>query len=75
VFDFLQAMGGVLDVGWAHKGIVKSGHYCTAQGIIQQIGEVGVALITLVRLPFIIMSFGLRPTDVHFVSFLPSTLS
>jgi len=47
VFDFLQAMGGVLDVGWAHKGIVMTGPYCTAQGIIQQIGEVGVALITL----------------------------
>jgi hypothetical protein len=75
VFDFLQAMGGVLDVRWAHNGIVNSGHYCTAQGIIQQIGEVGVALITLVRLIFMIMSFGLRPTDVHFASFLPSTLS
>ncbi|KAI0264051.1 hypothetical protein BGY98DRAFT_1181975 [Russula aff. rugulosa BPL654] len=47
VFDFLQAMGGVLDVRWAHNGIVTTGHYCTAQGIIQQIGEVGVALITL----------------------------
>jgi hypothetical protein len=40
VFDFLQAMGIVLDVRWAHNGIVTTGHYCTAQGIIQQIGEV-----------------------------------
>ncbi|KAI0276665.1 hypothetical protein BGY98DRAFT_695000 [Russula aff. rugulosa BPL654] len=46
VFDFWQAMGGVLDVRWAHNGIVTTGHYCTAQGVIQQIGEVGVALIT-----------------------------
>ena len=75
MFDFLQAMGGVLDVRWAHNGIVTTGHYCTAQGIIQQIGEVGVALITLVRLIFITMPFGLRSADVHFASFLPSTLS
>jgi hypothetical protein len=68
-------MGGVLDIRWAHNGIVTTGHFCTAQGIIQQIGEVGVALITLVRLTFIIMSLGLRPIDVHFASFLPSTLS
>ncbi|KAI0297087.1 hypothetical protein BC826DRAFT_1002129 [Russula brevipes] len=47
-FDILQAMGGILDVRWAHNGIVTTGHYCTAQGIIQQIGELGVALITLI---------------------------
>jgi hypothetical protein len=47
VFDFVQGMGGVLDVRWAHNGIVTTGHYCTAQGIVQQIGELGVALITL----------------------------
>jgi hypothetical protein len=50
VFDFVQGMGGVLDVRWAHNGIVTTGHYCTAQGIVQQIGELGVALITLVCL-------------------------
>jgi hypothetical protein len=47
VFDFLQAMGGVFNIRWAHNGIVTTGHYCTAQGIVQQIGELGVALITL----------------------------
>ena len=41
-------MGGILDVRWAHNGIVTVGPYCTAQGVIQQIGELGVALITLV---------------------------
>ena len=45
----MQALGGILDVRWAHNGIVTTGEYCTAQGIIQQIGELGVALITLVR--------------------------
>jgi hypothetical protein len=48
VFDSLQAMGGILDVRWAHNGIVTVGPYCTAQGIIQQVGELGVALITLI---------------------------
>ena len=48
VYDVLQAIGGILDVRWAHDGIVTVGHYCTAQGVIQQIGELGVALITLV---------------------------
>jgi hypothetical protein len=66
VFDFLQAMGGALDVQWAHNGIVTTGHYCTAQGIIQQIGEVGVALITLVRLPFIRYVFR---TETHRCAF------
>ncbi|KAI9442147.1 hypothetical protein H4582DRAFT_1926706 [Lactarius indigo] len=47
-YDILQALGGILDVRWAHNGIVTMGPYCTAQGIIQQSGELGVALITLV---------------------------
>jgi hypothetical protein len=48
IYDIMQAMGGILDVRWVHNGIVTTGSYCTAQGIIQQIGELGVALITLV---------------------------
>ncbi|KAF8258920.1 hypothetical protein EI94DRAFT_1618955 [Lactarius quietus] len=48
VYDVLQALGGVLNIRWAHNGIVTTGSYCTAQGIIQQIGELGVALITLI---------------------------
>jgi len=47
VFDILQATGGILNIRWAHNGIVTTGHYCTAQGIVAQIGELGVPLITL----------------------------
>ncbi|KAI9463568.1 hypothetical protein BJY52DRAFT_1184588 [Lactarius psammicola] len=47
-YDILQALGGILDVRWAHNGIVTAGPYCTAQGVIQQIGELGVALFTLI---------------------------
>ncbi|KAF8502226.1 hypothetical protein F5888DRAFT_1918935 [Russula emetica] len=47
VFDFLQAMGGIFNVRWAHNGIVTTGHYCTVQGLVAQTGQLGVALITL----------------------------
>ncbi|KAI0276641.1 hypothetical protein BGY98DRAFT_694186 [Russula aff. rugulosa BPL654] len=47
VFDILQAIGGIFNIRWAHNGIVTIGPYCTAQGVIAQIGELGVALITL----------------------------
>jgi hypothetical protein len=40
----------MLNIRWAHNGIVTTGPYCTAQGIVEQIGELGVALIILVCL-------------------------
>ncbi|KAI0276631.1 hypothetical protein BGY98DRAFT_1097988 [Russula aff. rugulosa BPL654] len=46
-FDILQGIGGTLSIRWAHNGIVTTGPFCTVQGIIEQIGELGVALITL----------------------------
>ncbi len=36
-------------IKWAHDGIVTTGSYCTAQGLVEQVGDLGVALITLVR--------------------------
>ena len=48
VYDFLQAIGGILNIRWAHDGIITRGPYCTAQGIVKQMGALGVALITLV---------------------------
>ncbi|KAN0105262.1 hypothetical protein V8E52_011201 [Russula decolorans] len=47
VFDLLQAIGGILSIRWAHNGIVTTGPYCTVQGLVQQTGELGVGLITL----------------------------
>ena len=43
-------MGGVLNIRWAHDGIVTTGQYCAAQVLVKQIGMLGVAMITLVRL-------------------------
>jgi hypothetical protein len=44
-------MGGILDVRWAHNGAATVGPYYTAQGIVQQIGQLWVALINLVCFP------------------------
>jgi len=46
-FDLLQAVGGILSVKWAHDGIVTTGSYCSAQGIIKQISALGTSLIAL----------------------------
>jgi hypothetical protein len=44
------ASGGMINIRWAHNGIVTTGFYCTAQGLVEQIGDLGVALIFLVCL-------------------------
>jgi len=46
-FDIWQAIGGLLNIWWVHIGIVASGPYCTAQGVFQQFGGVGVGLCML----------------------------
>jgi hypothetical protein len=48
LFDFIHAVGGVLNVRWADDGRVAMGPYCVTQGIIKQIGTLGAALTTLV---------------------------
>ena len=55
----MQAIGGVLNIKWANDGIVTTGYYCTAQGVVAQIGELGVALIIFVCL--LLMSLRARP--------------
>ncbi|TFK53707.1 hypothetical protein OE88DRAFT_1655967 [Heliocybe sulcata] len=47
-FELFQALGGITSIEWVRTGIVRTGSYCTAQGILQQIGEMGVAMSTLV---------------------------
>jgi hypothetical protein len=48
VFDLIMALGRITDIKWVGLGKVYTGGYCTAQGILQQIGETGVALVTTV---------------------------
>jgi len=47
VADLVQALGAVMDVHWVHAGKVEVGVYCTAQGVVQQLGETSVAITTL----------------------------
>ncbi|KAJ7282868.1 hypothetical protein C8J57DRAFT_53677 [Mycena rebaudengoi] len=47
VADLVQAIGAVMDVRWVHSGHVEAGAFCTAQGVVQQIGETAVAITTL----------------------------
>jgi len=43
-----MALGRVTSIKWVQEGRVFQGNYCTAQGIIQQFGETGSAMVTTV---------------------------
>jgi len=66
----LQALGGILNIKWVHNGIVTTGPYCTAQGLVAQIGELGVALILLLlavhTFVSIVFQVGLKARGVAF---------
>ncbi|KIM88402.1 hypothetical protein PILCRDRAFT_256026 [Piloderma croceum F 1598] len=42
-----MSLGRVTDIKWIYQGKVQTGGFCTAQGVIQQLGETGSALTTL----------------------------
>ncbi|KAE9408212.1 hypothetical protein BT96DRAFT_26796 [Gymnopus androsaceus JB14] len=67
VFDLIQAIGGIIDVKWVAEAGVTEGALCTAQGILKQMGDVGVALSWvsnrcdfLTAVLMVILSVGLR---------------
>jgi hypothetical protein len=45
--EVIQGLGHALSTKWVIEGEVNVGTFCTAQGALQQLGEVGVALATL----------------------------
>lgn len=45
--EVIQGLGHAISMKWVIEGQVKTGTFCTSQGVIQQLGEVGVALATL----------------------------
>jgi len=47
LFDLIMAIGWMSDVKWVVEGKLYTGKYCTAQGIVKQLGITGVALSTL----------------------------
>lgn len=46
-FDIVMALGRITSIKWVQEGKVFQGGYCTAQGIIQQFGETGSAMVTM----------------------------
>ncbi|KAI0307919.1 hypothetical protein B0F90DRAFT_1678440 [Multifurca ochricompacta] len=44
VCDLIQALGGLMNMKWVADGTVHSGPFCTAQGLIKQLADVGTAL-------------------------------
>ncbi|KAG8963312.1 hypothetical protein FRC05_004786 [Tulasnella sp. 425] len=48
VADLLQGIGAVLSLKWSLEQKTYCSAYCTAQGVIQHLGETGVALGTLI---------------------------
>ncbi|KLO07844.1 hypothetical protein SCHPADRAFT_944915 [Schizopora paradoxa] len=48
VADVLQSIGSAMSARWVHTGVVEPGHFCTAQGVIQQVGETSVGLATMI---------------------------
>ncbi|CAE6409191.1 unnamed protein product, partial [Rhizoctonia solani] len=47
VADLIMSLGAILDIHWASSSQVSCGQMCTAQGVIQLVGETAVALFTL----------------------------
>ncbi|EKM56586.1 uncharacterized protein PHACADRAFT_253801 [Phanerochaete carnosa HHB-10118-sp] len=47
VSELIQAIGGIINVKWIADAEVTQGGVCTAQGVLKQSGDVGVALAVL----------------------------
>ncbi|KAJ7736846.1 hypothetical protein B0H16DRAFT_109938 [Mycena metata] len=47
VADLFQAVGAVVDIKWARSGVVTVGSFCTAEGVVAQLGETSAAITTL----------------------------
>ncbi|EIN14108.1 hypothetical protein PUNSTDRAFT_129749 [Punctularia strigosozonata HHB-11173 SS5] len=47
VSELVQAVGGILNVNWILQKSVVEGSYCSAQGALKQLGDVGAALANL----------------------------
>ncbi|KAJ8520137.1 hypothetical protein ONZ45_g3019 [Pleurotus djamor] len=45
--EIIQGIGGIMTVRWVVDSGVVEGPFCTSQGVLQQIGDVGVALNSL----------------------------
>ncbi|KZV97695.1 hypothetical protein EXIGLDRAFT_764202 [Exidia glandulosa HHB12029] len=65
--DMVQGLGGFLDLKWVTQGHVTGGAYCTAQGALKQVGDVGVALsiLAITVHTFAVLFFHWTPPESH----------
>ncbi|KAH9079687.1 hypothetical protein EDB83DRAFT_2671293 [Lactarius deliciosus] len=72
VFDLIQALGGLMNMKWAFDGTVHRGSFCTAQGLIKQLADVGTALSAgnVAIYTFSTLIFRLKPDTNMFRGFL-----
>ncbi|KAI9446841.1 hypothetical protein H4582DRAFT_613174 [Lactarius indigo] len=47
-WDLVQAVGGLMNIKWAIDASVQPGSFCSAQGAIKHLSDVGAALSTLI---------------------------
>ncbi|KAK0211075.1 hypothetical protein DFS33DRAFT_1238722, partial [Desarmillaria ectypa] len=70
ICDFIQAIGSIMNAKWIADSRVIEGPLCTAQGMIKQTGDVGVALsysIAIHTSLVLVFRFYLRPELALFV--------
>ncbi|TFK56974.1 hypothetical protein OE88DRAFT_1730405 [Heliocybe sulcata] len=70
--DLIQAIGGMMDIRWIVKSNVEVGPFCTAQGALKQIGDVGVAMASMAIAfhTFSVLVFRWRPDASPKIAFV-----
>ncbi|KIM75979.1 hypothetical protein PILCRDRAFT_826830 [Piloderma croceum F 1598] len=72
LFDLVAAIGKTIFVKWLHEGKVYTGGFCTAQGVLMQLGDAGSALATLAIAihTFVVVMWGLyrRPYFIAYTA-------
>jgi len=68
LLDIIMAMGRITHIKWIQKGEIFQGSYCTAQGILQQAGEAGSAMVTttIAIYTFIVVMWGIFERELLF---------
>ncbi|KAF8647105.1 hypothetical protein AX16_006938 [Volvariella volvacea WC 439] len=57
VADLIQSIGTLMSIAWVGRGQTDVGDLCTAQGVVKQLGETTVAMITSVIALYTLMAW------------------
>ncbi|KZV80574.1 hypothetical protein EXIGLDRAFT_780809 [Exidia glandulosa HHB12029] len=74
--DTIQGLGGFMDLKWVSQGNVTGGAFCTAQGALKQVGDVGVALsiLAITVHTFLVLFFHWTPPESPRMAIIVLTL-